>query len=131
MRARSPSETRRRPRYGQNSGAARWLVSYADFITLLFAFFTSMYAISVTDAAKAERLVHSIRESFGDSLFELGSEEPGLLEQLRGVPIQTGEDLAATNRAVGSSCWASARASCPGKPGGRMGSTSARRKRGW
>ena len=97
MRPRSPSETRRRPRYGQNSGAARWLVSYADFITLLFAFFTSMYAISVTDAAKAERLVHSIRESFGNSLFELGSEEPGLLEQLRGVPMQTGEDLAATH----------------------------------
>jgi chemotaxis protein MotB len=72
-------------------------VSYADFITLLFAFFTSLYAISVTDTAKAERLVHSIRESFGDSLFELGTEEPSLLDQLRGAPMRTGKDLAATH----------------------------------
>ena len=38
----------------------RWLVSYADFITLLFAFFTTLYAMSVTDAQKAERLVQAI-----------------------------------------------------------------------
>jgi len=43
----------------------RWLVSYADFITLLFAFFTTLYAMSVVDAEKAERLVYSIQESFG------------------------------------------------------------------
>ena len=30
----------------------RWLVSYADFITLLFAFFVVMYAISQADLAK-------------------------------------------------------------------------------
>jgi len=45
----------------------RWLVSYADFITLLFAFFTTLYAISVVDAGKAESLTHSLRESFNES----------------------------------------------------------------
>jgi chemotaxis protein MotB len=30
----------------------RWLISYADFMTLLFAFFTTMYAISTVDAGK-------------------------------------------------------------------------------
>jgi chemotaxis protein MotB len=51
----------------------RWLVSYADFITLLFAFFTTLYAISVVDARKAERLVQSIHESFGGALAQDGT----------------------------------------------------------
>jgi len=59
---------RRRQRHAPHAAEnhERWLVSYADFITLLFAFFTTLYAISVVDAEKAETLVHSIRESFGD-----------------------------------------------------------------
>ncbi len=58
----------------------RWLVSYADFITLLFAFFTSLYAISVVDADKQERLVYSIQEAFGDELFDVVDQNHGVLE---------------------------------------------------
>ncbi|HTP65650.1 MAG TPA: flagellar motor protein MotB [Geobacteraceae bacterium] len=43
----------------------RWLVSYADFITLLFAVFVTLYAMSQTDKRKVEALVASLRESFG------------------------------------------------------------------
>jgi chemotaxis protein MotB len=39
----------------------RWLVSYADFITLLFAFFTTMYAISTVDAQKMTKMVASMQ----------------------------------------------------------------------
>ncbi len=39
----------------------RWLVSYADFITLLFAFFVVMYAISRVDNKKLEQTATSIR----------------------------------------------------------------------
>jgi chemotaxis protein MotB len=39
----------------------RWLVSYADFITLLFAFFTTMYAISTVDAQKLSKMVASMQ----------------------------------------------------------------------
>jgi len=52
----------------------RWLVSYADFITLLFAFFTTMYAISTVDAQKMGRLVLSMRASFDSSMFPAGSD---------------------------------------------------------
>ncbi len=45
----------------------RWLVSYADFITLLFAVFTTLYAMSQTDKQKAEEVMQSLRESFGYS----------------------------------------------------------------
>ncbi len=47
----------------------RWLVSYADFITLLFAFFTTMYAISTVDAQKMGKMVMSMRASFDSGLF--------------------------------------------------------------
>jgi chemotaxis protein MotB len=42
----------------------RWLVSYADFITLLFAFFTTLYAISNVDLQKLNRLVSSLQVAF-------------------------------------------------------------------
>jgi chemotaxis protein MotB len=45
----------------------RWLVSYADFITLLFAVFTTLYAMSQTDKKKVEEIMQSLRDSFGYS----------------------------------------------------------------
>jgi chemotaxis protein MotB len=45
----------------------RWLVSYADFITLLFAFFVIMYAISQADVAKFKQVSASIRAAFAAS----------------------------------------------------------------
>src|SRR5882724_10767711 len=42
----------------------RWLVSYADFITLLFAFFTVLYATSQHDIAKAQEFQRSIQKAF-------------------------------------------------------------------
>lgn len=43
----------------------RWLVSYADFITLLFAVFVVLYAMSQTDKKKVEEVMASIQQSFG------------------------------------------------------------------
>ena len=41
----------------------RWLVSYADFITLLFAFFVVMFATAQTDRTKASRVSESVRKA--------------------------------------------------------------------
>jgi chemotaxis protein MotB len=46
----------------------RWLVSYADFITLLFAFFTTMYAISTVDAQKLSKMVSSMQVALGNEV---------------------------------------------------------------
>lgn len=43
----------------------RWLVSYADFITLLFAFFVVMYAISSVNEGKYRVLSQSLGDAFG------------------------------------------------------------------
>lgn len=42
----------------------RWLVSYADFVTLLFAFFVVMYATSRSDKIKQRELAVSIQAAF-------------------------------------------------------------------
>jgi chemotaxis protein MotB len=43
----------------------RWMVSYADFITLLFAFFVVMYAISSVNTGKYKVLSDSLGSAFG------------------------------------------------------------------
>jgi chemotaxis protein MotB len=43
----------------------RWLVSYADFITLLFAFFVVMYALSSVNEGKYKVLSDSLLNAFG------------------------------------------------------------------
>ncbi len=40
----------------------RWLVSYADFITLMFAFFAVLYATSQKDTEKAKEFQESIKK---------------------------------------------------------------------
>ena len=42
----------------------RWLISYADFITLLFAFFVVMYAISVVNEGKYKVFAQSLDAAF-------------------------------------------------------------------
>lgn len=55
-----------RRRYEEESdNHERWLVSYADFITLLFAFFVVMYAISSVNEGKYRILSNSLVSAFG------------------------------------------------------------------
>ena len=49
---------RRRPSH------ERWLVSYADFITLLFAFFVVMYSAAQLDKRRAGKLATAIQTAF-------------------------------------------------------------------
>jgi chemotaxis protein MotB len=53
----------RRKRYTQTSHE-RWLVSYADFITLLFAFFVVLYASSKADQKKQQQVSQAIDSAF-------------------------------------------------------------------
>jgi len=55
---------RRRRRPEEHTNHERWLVSYADFITLLFAFFVVLYASSQVDKRKVGRLALSIQVAF-------------------------------------------------------------------
>ena len=57
-----------RKKRDEHENHERWLVSYADFITLLFAFFVVMFATSQTDKAKAQQVADSVKKALdGDS----------------------------------------------------------------
>lgn len=81
------------------AGHERWLVSYADFITLMFAFFAVMYASSTVDARKLASMMASMQEVFKGR--ETGSAgTPDDIQSLRGylslefaAELQTGRVL--------------------------------------
>jgi chemotaxis protein MotB len=54
----------RRKHEEEHENHERWLVSYADFITLLFAFFVVMYAISQVNEGKYRVLSDSLLQAF-------------------------------------------------------------------
>jgi chemotaxis protein MotB len=57
----------RKKRHEEHVNHERWLVSYADFITLLFAFFVVMYSISSVNEGKYRVLSDSLEAIFSDS----------------------------------------------------------------
>lgn len=54
----------RRRKHPEHVNHERWLVSYADFITLLFAFFVVLYSSSRVDKHKVGQLSESIQNAF-------------------------------------------------------------------
>ena len=71
-------DRRRAPRVG----ADRWLVSYADFTTLLLAFFMALYTVSDVNEAKLAAAASSLRAAFN-------SQEPGTWGPPSGGPNDT------------------------------------------
>jgi chemotaxis protein MotB len=45
----------------------RWMVSYADFVTLLFAFFVVMFATANSDKSKAAAMSEAVKEALSQS----------------------------------------------------------------
>ncbi|RMG00843.1 MAG: hypothetical protein D6726_10615 [Nitrospirae bacterium] len=54
---------RRWRRHEEEEKTDRWVVSYADFITLLFAFFATLYAISAVDLEKLGEFASSLNDA--------------------------------------------------------------------
>ena len=67
----------RRQKHAAPENHERWLVSYADFITLLFAFFVVMFASSQADKNKAKQVSEAVREALEGGKF--GGMVSGLL----------------------------------------------------
>jgi chemotaxis protein MotB len=85
MRAASPHQ--------RGGGQDRWLLSYADFVTLLFALFVTMYAVSTVDADKLAPAASSMRSAFDGETGETATApltnlgvivaDPGQLDRVR------------------------------------------------
>lgn len=54
----------RKKKHEEHVNHERWMVSWADFMTLLFALFTALYAISTVDAKKGAAVAAATRAAF-------------------------------------------------------------------
>ncbi|WP_371324721.1 flagellar motor protein MotD [Dechloromonas sp. ZY10] len=77
--------TRKKKFHDDHENHERWLVSYADFITLLFAFFVVMYAISSVNEGKYRVLSDSLVSAFKNTQTQ-SSGKPIVV--IQGTPIQ-------------------------------------------
>lgn len=64
----------RKAKHPEHENLERWMVSYADFVTLLFATFVVLYALSQVDAKDFAELEKSIQAAFSAPSIMQGSE---------------------------------------------------------
>jgi chemotaxis protein MotB len=75
-------------KHEEHENHERWLVSYADFITLLFAFFVVMYSISAVNEGKFRTVSESIKAALrpvanqpvSSMAFSIGQSRPSLAQ---------------------------------------------------
>ncbi len=82
----------------------RWLISYADFITLLFAFFVVLFSASQSDKKKVQKVEYSIHSAFQTmGIFPMTASSPNL-QSVGGAPntatVMMGDDLDASPKTM-------------------------------
>lgn len=77
---------------GHDGGGLRWLLTYADMITLLMAFFIMMYSMSVLNLEKFQSAAAGLREEFGPSTGGGQSGGSGILDHAKPItpPLEEG-----------------------------------------
>src|SRR3990172_4452226 len=75
----------------ENDNNERWLISYADFITLLFALFVVLYALSSINEGKYRVLSSSLGSAFSNKVMPIQNEriQPLSLLPIRPLPLLT------------------------------------------
>lgn len=76
----------RKRRVEEHENHERWLVSYADFITLLFAFFVVMYAISSVNEGKYKVLSNSLSNAFTNTTAKSGGQPIAVMQGAPPIP---------------------------------------------
>ncbi len=76
----STPRRKRREEHEEHENHERWLVTYADMVTLLMVLFIVMFAMSVVDEKKFNALKEGLAAGFGDSTAILDGSD-NLLEQ--------------------------------------------------
>jgi chemotaxis protein MotB len=85
---------RRRKRQEEHVNHERWIVSYADFVTLLFAFFVVMYSVSSVNEGKYRVLSQTLTHAFQESQRSLDPIQVGELARSRGETPGMGSESA-------------------------------------
>lgn len=99
----------RKKKHPEHVNHERWLVSWADFMTLLFAFFVVMFAVSQVDSKKVGRFTESFSKAVGVDMFPeagkglLGGSQEGTIGDPNNHSTKSGpvpDELAALKSAL-------------------------------
>jgi chemotaxis protein MotB len=88
----------RRKRRHNHANHDRWLISYADFITLLFAFFVVLYASSQVDKRKVGMLALAIQVAFQQMGVFQASTTQVPIDSSKPMPFRTAQAIENTER---------------------------------
>ena len=90
---------KRRQNHAEHENAERWLLTYADMITLLMAFFIMLYSMSQLDAKKFSAVASAVRAELGGTAVLTGTSGVGtgavLGQDAAGIATELGPKLAA------------------------------------
>src|SRR4051794_9543954 len=67
---------------GGHENAERWLLTYADLITLLMVFFVVLYSMSQADSEKFRRVSQALEKAFNVDVMQ-GSTDGGLMDGIQ------------------------------------------------
>jgi chemotaxis protein MotB len=90
----------RRKRQRPHANHERWLVSYADFITLLFAFFVVLYSSAQVDQRKVGKLALAIQVAFQELGVFPSSNTQVPLDNTEPMPFNTVQAIANAKRST-------------------------------
>ena len=101
---------RRKAHGGGHGNTERWLLTYADLITLLMVFFVVMFAMSRADSVKLSRLAASLQRAFNVGVLEgtvptatdgeLGAEDASAVVEAVGLPQEARTDFEQIRQAL-------------------------------
>ena len=80
-------------KHEEHENHERWLVSYADFITLLFAFFVVMYSVSSVNEGKFRTVSDSIKAALNPIVSPASTSVPFTIGQNKAVKVDPAIDI--------------------------------------
>ena len=72
----------RKKRQEEPENLERWLVSYGDFITLLFATFVVLYALAQSDVNTFKNIEDALKKAFSQNIFD---NQDNILECIKNI----------------------------------------------
>jgi chemotaxis protein MotB len=97
MSGHAPRSRKKHHEEEEHENHERWLVSYADMMTLLMCLFIVLFAMSQVDSRKFAQLANGLAESFGTPIAALtdsgASSDAGILDAMP-APIEIAQDVA-------------------------------------
>jgi len=106
---RSRSRGRRGAHGGDHGSEERWLLTYADMITLLLALFVVLFAISSVNVSKLKTLQQSLRDAFSGKVLDGGEAIMQTSDSVAVRTLQSAPRVVPTTPSIGQPREAAAR----------------------